>query len=63
MSIGLGASLDGEEALFGERRREVGIWEANVWWLKRVWGEETKRRQASWNGEWQERDSVGEDVV
>lgn len=27
----LGASLEGREA-FGER--EVGIWEANMWWLK-----------------------------
>ena len=42
----LGASLEGEGKLFGERRREVDIWEANTWWLKGVWGGETKRRQA-----------------
>lgn len=44
VSTGLGASLEGEEELFGERKKEVDIWEANAWWLKGVWGGETKRR-------------------
>lgn len=32
--LNMGQALEKGKNLFRERKREAGIWEANVWWLK-----------------------------